>query len=638
MRVGAVERHELPLRIVLDVNIGRRFMAALAELNPEYRGRHHRFVETGRGPRAQGARGARRAGGRRPHGRSPPRPASARCREFPRQPAEFPAGPWLLAAALQGAGGDRVRHLARRLTATRRTCELLAEKIELPRADARSGAHATRAGLRGSAGGACARAHPTIGSTSSTSGRDETARDLLLHGDERSRARSRRAHRRAARGTHRPRRTTLRRRARCRAGSARSRDSSRSRCRASSRPAIAATTGSRNSRSAQDGFLDAVAAARARYGARRIGVFIGTSTSGVRQTELAYRDRAARGAERHCPTGSTTATTQSTFSIADYTRTRLGLEGIASAVSAACASSAKVFASAARAIEAGFCDAAVVGGVDSLCLTTLYGFNALQLVSPEICRPADAEPQGPVDRRGGRFRAARARARAGRRRLSRRAANRAMRITCRSRGPMARARCSRCAARSARWRRSASSYINLHGTATPANDAAEDTAVTRVVRHAQCRAAPPRAGPDTRSAPRALSRRRSRCSRSSTASCRAASIHATLDPKISRRACCWRRAPARSTTCCRTRSVSAARTAVCCSDRRHDGRLRRIKAVGIAAPGLTGWDASLDVLRGVTAVRARPPKRPTRPRCCRRTSGAARPPRCARHFAPPRMP
>jgi predicted LPLAT superfamily acyltransferase len=35
MRVGAIKTHELPLRIVLDVNIGRRFMAALAELNPQ---------------------------------------------------------------------------------------------------------------------------------------------------------------------------------------------------------------------------------------------------------------------------------------------------------------------------------------------------------------------------------------------------------------------------------------------------------------------------------------------------------------------------------------------------------------------------------------------------------------------------
>jgi len=83
-----------------------------------------------------------------------------------------------------------------------------------------------------------------------------------------------------------------------------------------------------------DGFAEAVAAARARHGARRIGVFIGTSTSGVRQTEIAYRER---GAAEFLPDWFDYRTTQNTYSIADYTRARLGLEGVAAAVSAACA-------------------------------------------------------------------------------------------------------------------------------------------------------------------------------------------------------------------------------------------------------------------------------------------------------------
>src|SRR5581483_4361127 len=72
----------------------------------------------------------------------------------------------------------------------------------------------------------------------------------------------------------------------------------------------------------------------------------------------------------------------------------LDLSGPAIAIATACSSSAKVFASAQRAIVAGVCDAAIVGGVDSLCLTTLYGFHSLQLISPEICRPADARRRG----------------------------------------------------------------------------------------------------------------------------------------------------------------------------------------------------------------------------------------------------
>jgi 3-oxoacyl-[acyl-carrier-protein] synthase I len=80
--------------------------------------------------------------------------------------------------------------------------------------------------------------------------------------------------------------------------------------------------------------------------------------------------------------------------VADFTRQRLDLQGPAVVVSSACSSSAKVFGSARRMMEAGLIDAAVVGGVDSLCLTTLYGFHSLQLVSPRPCRPFDAARDG----------------------------------------------------------------------------------------------------------------------------------------------------------------------------------------------------------------------------------------------------
>jgi 3-oxoacyl-[acyl-carrier-protein] synthase-1 len=63
-------------------------------------------------------------------------------------------------------------------------------------------------------------------------------------------------------------------------------------------------------------------------------------------------------------------------------------------ISSACSSSGKVFASAQRAIESGLIDAALVGGVDSLCLTTLYGFHSLQLVSAAPCRPFDIARSG----------------------------------------------------------------------------------------------------------------------------------------------------------------------------------------------------------------------------------------------------
>lgn len=162
-------------------------------------------------------------------------------------------------------------------------------------------------------------------------------------------------------------------------------------------PAALAAHDCRNNRLAwlglqQDGFIAAVETAIARHGRRRVGVFLGTSTAGILQTEQAYRRRdPVSGA---LPDDFNYATTHNTWSVAGFVREALGLEGPAMVVSTACSSSAKVFGSAARMMAAGLIDAAVVGGVDSLCLTTLYGFNSLELLAPEPCRPFDAGRNG----------------------------------------------------------------------------------------------------------------------------------------------------------------------------------------------------------------------------------------------------
>lgn len=143
---------------------------------------------------------------------------------------------------------------------------------------------------------------------------------------------------------------------------------------------------------AQDGFAEAVADARRRYGRERIGIFLGTSTSGILDTELAYRQRDPETGA--LPDGFNYAGSHSCYSVADFVQHALDLAGPSMVVSTACSSSAKVFGNAARMIQAGLCDAAIVGGVDSLCLTTLYGFNSLGLVSSRPCRPFDAERDG----------------------------------------------------------------------------------------------------------------------------------------------------------------------------------------------------------------------------------------------------
>lgn len=134
-------------------------------------------------------------------------------------------------------------------------------------------------------------------------------------------------------------------------------------------PAHLADFDCRNNRLAQlgftqDGFDEAVRGAIAGYGAQRVGVFLGTSTSGILQTELAYRRRdPATGA---LPADFIYGTTHNVFSVADFTRRYFGLTGPAVVVSSACSSSARVFGSARRMMAAGIIDAAV-GAVSIRC-------------------------------------------------------------------------------------------------------------------------------------------------------------------------------------------------------------------------------------------------------------------------------
>lgn len=146
----------------------------------------------------------------------------------------------------------------------------------------------------------------------------------------------------------------------------------------------------------QDSFLQAAEHLRESYGAARVGVFVGTSTAGIHSAELAYREWSSvnKDGTTNLPDWFDYRHTQNLFSAADFVAHALQLSGPVMAISTACSSSAKVFAAAYRSIQLGLCDAAIVGGVDSLCLTTLYGFNALQLVSNDVCRPADAQRKG----------------------------------------------------------------------------------------------------------------------------------------------------------------------------------------------------------------------------------------------------
>ncbi len=140
-----------------------------------------------------------------------------------------------------------------------------------------------------------------------------------------------------------------------------------------------------------DGFYGAVQAARERFGADRIAVVVGTSTSSIGASEDAYCRLQPDGGY---PEDLRRSIIHTPHSLGDFVQHALQLEGIAVTVATACSSSAKVFAQASRLMQLGLADAAVVGGVDTLCGSVLYGFNSLELVSPQPCQPFDVERAG----------------------------------------------------------------------------------------------------------------------------------------------------------------------------------------------------------------------------------------------------
>jgi 3-oxoacyl-[acyl-carrier-protein] synthase-1 len=140
-----------------------------------------------------------------------------------------------------------------------------------------------------------------------------------------------------------------------------------------------------------DGFLPAVDAAIARYGSERVAVVMGTSTASIASTEQAYQESAA---VLGLPLALRPSRLHALHSLAEFVSLALGIKGPVLTLSTACSSSAKAFASAERLLRLGLVDAAVVGGVDTLCLHSLYGFHALQLLAQQPCRPFDSRRQG----------------------------------------------------------------------------------------------------------------------------------------------------------------------------------------------------------------------------------------------------
>jgi 3-oxoacyl-[acyl-carrier-protein] synthase I len=119
------------------------------------------------------------------------------------------------------------------------------------------------------------------------------------------------------------------------------------------------------------------------FGADRIGVVIGTSTSGLQNTESAWAEVVKTGKKPELFHYKQ----QQLAGGADFLANYLALEGPAYSLSTACSSSGRAFASARRLLALDVCDAVIVGGADSLCRYTVQGFSALESISSGRCKP-----------------------------------------------------------------------------------------------------------------------------------------------------------------------------------------------------------------------------------------------------------
>jgi len=141
---------------------------------------------------------------------------------------------------------------------------------------------------------------------------------------------------------------------------------------------------------ALDSLYDELNDLKAKVSLDRIGVIVGTSTSGILEGEQAVKSKADNGAF----TDGYDYKMQEMFNLADFIADDIGIQGPAFTISTACSSSAKAFVTAKELIEAGIIDAAIVGGVDSLCGMTVNGFSALNSTSASLCQPSSNNRDG----------------------------------------------------------------------------------------------------------------------------------------------------------------------------------------------------------------------------------------------------
>jgi 3-oxoacyl-[acyl-carrier-protein] synthase I len=233
---------------------------------------------------------------------------------------------------------------------------------------------------------------------------------------------------------------------------------------------------------------EAVDAAKRQFGPRRVGLVVGSSTSGVQAAEQAFAARQApRRAQRaegeRSPLGALPESfdlVQLEFGgVAEFLRAELGLEGACLGLSTACSTGAKALLSARRLLELDVCDAVLAGAVDSQCRLTANGFEELQAVAPTLTNPMSRNRAGLTLGEGAALFLL-TREAGGVQLLGGGESSDAHHISAPEPSGRGAVRCLRAALADARLEPRDIDYVNLHGTGTLQNDAMESRAIESV--------------------------------------------------------------------------------------------------------------------------------------------------------------
>ncbi len=215
-----------------------------------------------------------------------------------------------------------------------------------------------------------------------------------------------------------------------------------------------------------------------RYGAHRIGVVVGTSTSGTLEAEGSMDKKLGSG---QFPQGYDFSI-QEMGDLSRFLANTLELTGPAYTVSTACSSSGKVFAAGKRLLQADVCDAVVVGGADSLCRLTVNGFTALESVANGYCQPFSKGRDG-INLGEGAALFTMTKETSEIQLMGVGESSDAWHISAPHPEGRGAINAMQSALDDAGLADTAIDYLNLHGTATPLNDAMESYAVNQVFSH-----------------------------------------------------------------------------------------------------------------------------------------------------------